>query len=107
MVKEVSTNEILDFLQEHMVTKAELRIELNKQKLEILDHVDDKLADLEGSVVVRQRQQENKVNKILDLLERHKLAPVEEIRAIKQISVFPSFPKTRCVPSTLRQKHST
>lgn len=90
MENEVTTGEILEFLEAHMVTKEELQISQNKLKLDIIDHIDNKLADLEGSIVVRQRQQDNKVNKILDLLERYRVVPVDEIQAIKQITIFPT-----------------
>lgn len=78
--QDVTTNQIMEFLQEHMVmreefeglrgefeglkremvtkdelgkmaTKDDLRQSLNKQKLEILDAMDDKLANLKGDML--------------------------------------------------------
>ena len=87
---EVTTIQIMDFLQEHMVIKSEfkdelskmvtkdefkdelskmvtkdefkdgLRQSLNKQKLEILDAMDDKLSNLKGDMVVFMRKEDKK-----------------------------------------------
>lgn len=53
----VTTNEIMDYLKDNVPTKedlkdlrSELRVDLNKQKLEIIDHVDEKLADIKGDM---------------------------------------------------------
>lgn len=35
----VTTDEIMDYLKDNMVTKDELQVSLNKQKLEIIDHI--------------------------------------------------------------------
>tara|TARA_Y100000031_G_scaffold120913_1_gene135219 strand:- start:311 stop:505 length:195 start_codon:yes stop_codon:yes gene_type:complete len=57
MEKETTTNEIMGFLQEHMVTKEEfsgleekvndLDIKINQTKLDLIDAMDDKLGDLQ------------------------------------------------------------
>lgn len=47
---DVTTGELMDFLQDHMVMKEDFVLELNKQKAEILDGMDDKLADLKGDL---------------------------------------------------------
>lgn len=60
---EVTTNEIMDYLKDSVPTKedlkdlrSELRVDLNKQKLEIIDRVDEKLADLKGDLVILMRK---------------------------------------------------
>jgi hypothetical protein len=75
----VTTNEIMDFLKEHMVVKGEfvefkgefnelkgefnefreetrtrfdqMNQKINQVKLDLIDHIDDKLADLKGDLV--------------------------------------------------------
>ena len=57
MEKETTTNEIMGFLQEHMVTKEEfsgleekvndLDIKINQTKLDLIDAMDGKLGDLQ------------------------------------------------------------
>ncbi|OGG49496.1 hypothetical protein A3F28_01655 [Candidatus Uhrbacteria bacterium RIFCSPHIGHO2_12_FULL_57_11] len=67
---DVTTGELMDFLQDHMVMKEDFVLELskmatkedlarmvtkedlNRQKAEILDAMDDKLADLKGDLVI-------------------------------------------------------
>ncbi|MFC1788001.1 hypothetical protein ACFLZY_02170 [Patescibacteria group bacterium] len=101
---ETTTDEIMGFLKDHMVTKGELvetesRIldktkgEINRLEQKIIDKMDEKFADLEGTVIARQRKQDNKVNKILELIERHDLAPSNEIQAIREINIFPPAPQ--------------
>ena len=41
-----TTNEIMEFLQENMVTKDDLGVALAKQKADIIDSVDKKLGEL-------------------------------------------------------------
>ncbi len=117
---EVTTTEILEFLQENMATKEdlkdfatkediknfvtkedlkgfstkedfkELRKDLRITEQRIMDHMDDKIADLEGSVILRQRKQDTKVNETLNMLDRHGVVPEAEIDTVRSISVFPS-----------------
>ena len=53
MIEDVSNNEILEFLQEHMVTRGEFKEEvsrldgkINQTKLDLIDAMDEKLGDL-------------------------------------------------------------
>jgi len=56
-------------------------------------YLSSKLADIEGVVVTRQRKQEDKTNLILEVLEKFKVVPKEELEAIRAIHVFPSPPE--------------
>jgi hypothetical protein len=71
---QVTTNELMEFLQDHMVTKEELDVfkteihdefeqakkARNVMKLEILDSIDDKLADLKADLVLLIRKGDTK-----------------------------------------------
>lgn len=68
-----------------MMTKQEFR----EFQLHIIDKMSEGFADIEGVTVSRQRKEDQKVNLILDLLERHNIAPVEEIEHVRSIRLFP------------------
>ncbi len=105
--QETRTDEIMEFLQEHMVTKeelkealdetkdelhselvskVELRQELNKQKLEIIDAMDDKFANLKGDLVVVNRRTDDKVNRTVKLLAKKKIFSKDEAREVLVVS---------------------
>jgi len=75
-------------IKETMATKQELR----QLEQKIIDKMSEGFADMEGSLVVRQRKEDQKVNLILDLLERHKVAPIDEIDRVRNIRLFPTTP---------------
>ncbi|MEK7620231.1 MAG: hypothetical protein AAB413_03265 [Patescibacteria group bacterium] len=102
MNDQVSTNDILeainasssetqkqfDLIREQMgqmLTKQEFR----EFQLHMIDKMSEGFADIEGVTVSRQRKEDQKVNLILDLLERHKVAPIEEIEHVRSIRLFP------------------
>lgn len=99
MKKRVSTiQELYDFLQTHMVMRGEFDKrfkEINKEMDEIKtdmvtkSFLEDKLADLEGNVILRQRKEDKKVNLIINFLEKRKILNPSEIRALREIKVFP------------------
>jgi hypothetical protein len=57
-----------------MATKQDL----NKQKHEILDSVDDKLADLKGDLVVLMRREDKKVSELIVTLRDTKVLSPED-----------------------------
>lgn len=75
----------LDSIEERMATKQDLR----QFEQKIIDKMSEGFADMEGFVVSRQRKGDQKVNLILDILERHKVAPKEEIERVRRIRLFP------------------
>ncbi len=77
-----------DVIKATMATKQELR----QLEQKIIDKMSEGFADIEGSLVARQRKEDQKVNLILDLLELHKVAPVDEINRVRNIRLFPSAP---------------
>ena len=53
------------------------------------EYLDDKLADLEGSVIVRQRKEDKKVNLLIEILKDKKVVRDSDIKRLKEIKVFP------------------
>lgn len=107
MEKETTTNEIMEFLRGHMVTKEDFngldsKVNSLDEKVNGLsktvnnlpdkDFLTDKMADLEGAAVARQRKQDNKTNRILEALEKFEVLPKEEVDRIRAIHVFPPPP---------------
>ena len=65
----------LDKVEATMVTKS---------------YLDDKLADLEGSVITRQRKEDQKVNLLIELLQRKSILVETDVKALREIQVFPT-----------------
>ena len=55
-------------------------------------YLDDKLADLEGATVVRQRKEDQKVNLLIEFLQKKQVLGVQEVRQLNEFQVFPSPP---------------
>lgn len=95
---EVSTNEIMDFLAKHMVIKEELKDleeklkhEMNKQKLDILDAVDVKLARLKGDLVVLMRKTDKKIVALVEILKEDKVIALEKAKTVLAMEPFPQL----------------
>ena len=107
---EVSTSEIMDFLVKHMVIKEEfdekmekiderfkkiderfdsLKQEMNKQKLDILDAVDNKLAHLKGDLVILMRKEDKKVVALVEILKEDKVITLEKAKTVLAMEPFP------------------
>lgn len=52
-------------------------------------YLDDKLADLEGGMISKLRKEDEKVNKIIALMKKHKLVPEQELAELDDLNVFP------------------
>ena len=65
----------LDGVENNMVTKS---------------YLDDKLSDLEGSVIVRQRKQDKKVELLIEFLKNKNILKKEEIKMLKEFQIFPN-----------------
>lgn len=115
--QDVTTNQIMEFLQEHMVireefeglkremvtkgefkeelskmvTKDELRQSLNKQKLEILDAIDDKLVNLKGDMIALVRKEDKKVVGLIELSKKKKLITTDEANGLLKMEPFPQL----------------
>ena len=106
---ETTTTEIMEFLQEHMVTKTdlqeaktelrgemskmktELRGEMSKMKTELLDAMDDKLSDLKGDLVILMRKEDRKVANLVNLLKNKRVISEEEAKTILALEPFPQI----------------
>ena len=67
---------ILDEMKAEMVTKS---------------YLDDKLADLEGSTIVRQRKEDKKVNLLIEFLQKKNILQEDEIKMLKDFQIFPDL----------------
>ena len=112
---QVTTNEIMDFLRENMVTHDELHVEIRsgleglkqellgemgkqkqellgemgKLKLDMLDSIDDKLADLKGDLVILMRREDKKVNESISLLCKKQVITKDEADRLMTLNPFP------------------
>ena len=86
---EVTTNEIMEFLQEHMVMKGEFESRMNTQKLGILDGVDDKLATLKGDLVVMMRNEDKKLMLMVQKLKQKEIFDDADVEEFTNLLPFP------------------
>jgi len=61
-----------------------------KSQMVTKSYLDDKLAELEGTVVVRQRKEDKKVNLLIELLQKKSVLADTDVKQLKEIQVFPS-----------------
>ena len=94
----VTTNEIMDFLVEHMATKEELKEEIEnvrkdmgKLKLDLLDAMDDKLANLKWDLIVLMRGEDQNVVTLVELLQSKKVLTSDEAKGILAMKPFPQL----------------
>lgn len=75
-----------DFKQElqKMVTKDHLTTELAKMKVTMVtkDYLDAKLADQKGDLIVMMRKEDNKITRVVGLLEHKKIFTKQEAASI-------------------------
>jgi hypothetical protein len=109
--KETTMNELMDFLQENMATKedlrimelslrndmatkkdlADLRVEMGRMEHRILDTMDDKLSDLKGDLVVLMRKEDTKLVELIDVLRNKNVINNEEANRILGMQPFPQI----------------
>ena len=93
---ETTNNEIMEFLQEHMVTKEEhkadisaLRTDLRETELRLIDKMDEKLATLKGDLTVMMRAEDKKVGAVVQVLKDEKLISNDQAGSILAMEPFP------------------
>jgi hypothetical protein len=96
---DATTNEIMEFLQEHMVTREEfnqldgkvggLEQKLNQTKLDILDSIDEKLGNLKGDLIILMRKEDKKVDHLIKLLQEKSILSEEDAVSLLEIRPFP------------------
>lgn len=87
----MSNNDIMDFLEEHMVTREEFESRMNRQKLEILDSIDEKLAALKGDLIVMMRNEDKKVMLIVQKLKEKKIFDDHDVEEFLNLLPFPQI----------------
>ncbi len=66
-----------------------IRQDMNKMKLDILDAVDDKLADLKGDLIVMMRAEDQKNSALVKILHKRRVITDAEAQAILVMRPFP------------------
>lgn len=101
--RDVTTNEIMEFLQEHMVTREEFRGEINRldtrinelggkinqTKLDLLDGMDEKLGSMKSDIVVMMRNEDLKVMLVVKKLKEKKIFGDDDVEEFLSLLPFP------------------
>lgn len=88
---EATTGDIMEFLQGHMVMKEEFYSRMNRQKLEILDSIDEKLAALKGDLIVMMRNEDKKVMLVVQKLKEKKIFDDHDVEEFLNLLPFPQI----------------
>ena len=91
MDNNTTTNEIMEFLQENMVTKDDLGVALAKQKADIIDSVDKKLGELGGNLISLTRKEDKKVVNLISMLKSKSNLNKEEAQKLLEMEPFPQI----------------
>ena len=91
MDNNTTTNEIMEFLQENMVTKDDLGVALAKQKADIIDSVDKKLGELGGNLISLTRKEDKKVVSLIGVLKSKNNLSKEEAQKLLEMEPFPQI----------------
>ena len=76
---------------DNMVTKEEHL----KTKLELMDHIEEKAADVKGSLVVSIRQGDRKLNRLIEILKNKKHLTNQEEKELIKIRPFSEVGQSR------------
>ncbi len=104
---EITMNELMDFLQEHMATRedvancatkedllalrADMQKDMKVMEHRILDTMDDKLTDLKGDLVVLMRKEDTKLVELIDILRNKNVINNDEASRILGMQPFPQI----------------
>lgn len=96
-----TTGDIMDFLQEHMVTREEfhslegdvkkLDVKINQTKLDLLDAMDKKLDSLKGDLVVMMRSEDQKLMYMAQKLRDKKVFDDSDVNEFRAMLPFPQI----------------
>ena len=64
---------------------------VNKAKLEIMDHVDVKIADLRGDIVLLLRKEDRRFLQLIDILYKKKFIDADDIKTMDDLRLFPNI----------------
>jgi hypothetical protein len=87
----VTTDEIMDFLLENMVTKEEMDQKLNSLELKLNDAMDDKLLNLKGDLINVVRKEDRKLIELVALLKKKKVLSDDDVRELLALEPFPQM----------------
>lgn len=62
---------------------------VNKVKLELMDHIDIKIADLRGDIVLLLRKDDRRFLHLIDILYKKKLLNEGDIKSLEDLQLFP------------------
>ena len=63
-----------------------------KNQMVTKSYLDDKLADLEGGLIAKLRKEDEKVNRLVEIMMQKKLLTENEVRQLSELQVFPKPP---------------
>lgn len=113
--KQVSTNEIMEFLQDHMVMKEEfnglheefnglrdqvqglgdqvqrLEVKVNQVKFDILDSMDEKLGSMKGDIIVMMRNEDKKLMLVVQKLKEKNIFNDHDLEELLTLMPFPQL----------------
>ena len=88
--------ELMSFLGDHMVTRGEFKVEIdrldgkiNQTKLDLLDAMDEKLGDLKGDLVVLMRKEDRKLSMLVEVLREKELLSEQDVQRVLSMEPFP------------------
>jgi len=91
-------NELQIFLQGFVATKEDvreserkLRKEMGVMKTELKEHVDEKLSDLQGNIIVLMRKEDYKVLSLIKILKEKNVLSDSEVRQLLKMEPFPKI----------------
>lgn len=91
---QTTTDEIMDFLKEHMVTKEEAKnfatkSDLRAQELRLLDAMDDKLINLKGDLINVIRKEDRKLIELVTILRKRDAINDDDVKQLLALEPFP------------------
>jgi len=84
-LKSFATKDYLDEKLKSFATKEDLRV----MQHQILDGMDDKLADLKGDMIVAMRKEDYKVTELIKMLRQKEILNENESRTLLNLQPFP------------------
>lgn len=64
-------------------------IEDNVSQLPTKSYLDDKLADLEGGLITKLRKEDQKMNRLVDMLKQKDVLDDADLKELKNLQIFP------------------
>ena len=103
--KALTKKDLADFTEETLLPAVERIIDkkidekvpsivhpiVNKAKLELMDHIDVKIADLRGDVILLLRKDERRFLHLVDILYKKKLLDERDIKSLEDLQLFPKL----------------